>query len=237
MPPTLFAVATPIGNLSDITYRAVETLKACDLIACEDTRRTEKLLSHLGLHRPMMRYDEHTHEASSRRIIENLRAGKSVALVTDAGTPAISDPGARLVADVVAAGIPVVPIPGPSSVAAALSASGFSGDGFVFLGFLSRRPGRARRLLQEAVGLGKTVVFFESPFRAAKSLEMIAAVAPGSRVVVGRELTKIHEEFLRGDPLAALALLKTRPEKGEVVILVSPDERKSREAEEPEPTF
>lgn len=233
MPSALYAVATPIGNLSDITLRAIETLKACDVIACEDTRRTEKLLSHLGLSRPMVRYDEHTHESSSRRIIDMLRAGKNVALVTDAGTPAVSDPGSRLVAEVVGAGIRVIPIPGASSVVAALSASGFSGDGFTFLGFLPRRPGRARRLLQAAMGLDRTVVFFESPFRAAESLEMIAAMAPGSRVVVGRELTKIHEEFLRGDPQTALAQLKTRPEKGEVVILVSPGEMAS-EADEPE---
>lgn len=221
MPPALYVVATPIGNLSDMTFRAVETLKNSDLIACEDTRRTEILLSHYGIHRPTMRYDEHTHPAASRRILDHLRAGKSVSVVTDAGTPAVSDPGARLVADAVAAGIRVVPIPGPSSVAAALSASGFSGDGYIFLGFLPRRPGRARRLLQQAVELDKTIVFFESPFRAQDSLEMVAAIAPNSRVVVGRELTKIHEEFLRGDPQGALEQLKARPAKGEVVVLVS----------------
>src|SRR5690348_9014511 len=133
MPAVLYVVATPIGNLSDITFRAVETLKSVDVVACEDTRRTGKLLSHLGFSKPLYRYDEHTHEPGSRRILECLRAGQSVALVTDAGTPAISDPGARLVEVAVAANFPVVPIPGPSAVAAALSVSGFSGDGYTFL--------------------------------------------------------------------------------------------------------
>jgi 16S rRNA (cytidine1402-2'-O)-methyltransferase len=234
MPAVLYIVATPIGNLSDITFRAVETLKTVDAVACEDTRRTEKLLSHLGVSRPMIRYDEHTHEFSSRKIIDQLRAGKTLALVSDAGTPAVSDPGARLVAEVTAAGIPVIPIPGPSAVATAMSASGFSGDGFVFLGFLPRRPGRARRLLQEALGLGKTVLFFESPFRARESLEMIASLAPASRVAAARELTKIHEEFLRGSPLEVLELLKTRPEKGEFVILIAPvDATEASDASEP----
>ncbi len=231
MPSVLYVVATPIGNLSDITYRAVETLKSVDVIACEDTRRTEKLLSHLGISRSLLRYDEHTHAFGSRKIIEFLQAGKNVAQVSDAGTPGVSDPAARLVADVTAAGFTVIPIPGPSSVVAALSVSGFSGDGFVFLGFLPRRPGKARRLLQAAAGLDKTIVFFESPFRACAALEMIAEVMPSSKVVLGRELTKIHEEFLRGDAQNVLAQMKTRPEKGEVVILVSPGEAEAESDE------
>lgn len=223
MSAVLYVVATPIGNLSDITLRAIETLKSVDVVACEDTRRTEKLLSHLGFSKPLIRYDEHTHEPGSRRILGFLQAGQSVALVTDAGTPAVSDPGARLVEAVVAAGFAAVPIPGPSSVAAALSVSGFSGDGYVFLGFLPRRPGRARRILQETLLLGRTLLLFESPFRAVNTLEMIAALAPSARVVVAREITKLHEEFLRGAPPGVIEQLKSRPEKGEVVILVGPE--------------
>jgi len=220
MPAALFVVATPIGNLSDITLRAIETLKSVDIVACEDTRRTGTLLSHLGISKPMVRYDEHTHDAGARRIIGHLQAGQSVAQVTDAGTPAVSDPGARLVSAVVAAGFTIVPIPGASAVAAAVSASGFSGDGYVFMGFLPRRPGRARRLLQETLLLGKTIVLFESPFRASDTLEMIAALAPAANVMVAREITKIHEEFLRGAPRGVIEQLASRPEKGEVVILI-----------------
>jgi 16S rRNA (cytidine1402-2'-O)-methyltransferase len=231
MPAVLYVVATPIGNLSDITHRAVQTLKSVDIVACEDTRQTGKLMGHLGLSKPLMRYDEHTHVLGARRIIEHLQGGQSVALVTDAGTPAVSDPGARLVEEVVGAGFSVVPIPGPSAVAAALSASGFSGDGYVFLGFLPRRPGRARRVLRDTLGLGRTVLLFESPFRASDTLEIIAALAPAARVIVARELTKIHEEFLRGDPRAVLEQLKKRPQKGEVVILIGPEAQVSQEPE------
>ncbi len=218
--PVLFIVATPIGNLGDITLRAVETLKAVDVVACEDTRRTEVLLSHLGTRKPLHRYDEHTHGPSSRKIIDMLKGGKSVALVTDAGTPAISDPGSRLVAEVIQAQIKVVPVPGASSVTAALSAAGFTGDGFVFLGFLSRRNGPAKRELQEAMGLSKNLVLFESPFRVADTLRLIQEIAPEHHVVVARELTKLHEEFLRGTPAQVLEQLASRPEKGEVVIVI-----------------
>jgi len=144
----------------------------------EATRRPGKLFLTLGIHQPMLRYDEHTHEPSSRKIIEQLTQGRSIALVTDAGTPAISDPGGRLVHEAVKNGIKITPIPGPSSVAAAVSASGFSDGGYVFLGFLPRRPGRARRMLQEGIGLGRTVVVFESPFRIEQTLSLIHEVAP-----------------------------------------------------------
>lgn len=231
MPALLYVVATPIGNLSDITLRAVDTLKTVDIVACEDTRRTGTLLSHLGVSKSMLRYDEHTHDAGSRRIIGHLQGGQSVALVTDAGTPAVSDPGARLVAAVVSAGFGVVPIPGASAVAAALSVSGFSGDGYAFLGFLPRRPGRARRVLQENLLLGKTIVLFESPFRASDTLEMIAALAPSANVMLAREITKIHEEFLRGAPRGVIEQLKSRPEKGEVVILIGPEAEVSSETD------
>ena len=218
----LYLVATPIGNLGDITLRAIETLKSADVIACEDTRRTEKLISSLGLHKALARYDEHTHLPSSRKLMEKLALGQSVALVTDAGTPGISDPGNRLVQEAVAAGIKVVPIPGPSSVAAAVSISGFSEGGFVFLGFLPRRTGRARRLLQESIGLGRTVVVFESPFRVEQTLVLVEELAPAAPVIVAREVTKMHEEFLRGTPQHVRDLMKTRPQKGECIILIGP---------------
>ncbi len=223
MTAILYIVATPIGNLGDITLRAIETLKNVDVIACEDTRRTEKLLSHLGFRKPLHRYDEHTHGPSSKKIIDMVRSGKSVALVTDAGTPAVSDPGSRLVAEAIQAQIKIVPIPGASSVAAAVSASGFSDDGFVFLGFLPRREGRARRELQEALGLGRSVVLFESPFRVRQTLKLIGEAAPEAQVVVARELTKLHEEFVRGPVAEVQNQMLERPEKGEVVVLIRRD--------------
>lgn len=222
MPGILYLVATPIGNLDDMTFRAVATLKNVGLVACEDTRRTDILLRHFAVSKPVMRYDEHTHEPAARKILDALMAGKDVAVVTDAGTPGISDPGSRLVRQAVAAGIRVVPIPGASAVAAAVSASGLASDGFVFLGFLPRRPGRARRLLQEALLLGKTLVTFESPFRVENALEMIAEVAPSAEVVVAKELTKIHEEFIRGSLAHVRDQMKKRPQKGEYVIVVAP---------------
>lgn len=227
----LYLVATPIGNLGDITLRAIETLKSVDAVACEDTRRTEILMSSLGFHKPLLRYDEHTHEPSSRKLLERLQQGQSIALVTDAGTPCISDPGGRLVREAVVAGVKVVPIPGACSVAAAISASGFSETSFLFLGFLPRRTGRARRQLQEGSGLGKTMVVFESPFRVNDTLDLINEVTPTARVIVARELTKLHEEFVRGTALQVKEQMKTRPQKGECVILIEPDAEKA-EADE-----
>lgn len=216
----LYLVATPIGNLDDITHRAIQTLGAVDMIACEDTRRTEKLLRHLGIRKPLVRYDEHTHIPSAEKLMGRLAQGLSVALVTDAGTPAISDPGNRLVEEAVKNGIKITPIPGPSAVSAAVSAAGFSDGGYVFLGFLPRRPGRARRMLQEGIGLGRTVVVFESPFRVRHTLELIQELAPEMDVVVARELTKLHEEFIRGKPAHVRDEMSKRPEKGECVIVI-----------------
>ncbi len=220
MQGTLYVVATPIGNLGDITHRAVEILKTVHVVACEDTRHTEKLMNHLGLRKFLFRYDEHTHVPASKKILQFLENGQSVALVTDAGTPGISDPGTRLVETVLEHKGKVIPLPGASSPITALSASGWGSDGFVFLGFLPRKSGKAKRALQEALVLGKTTVILESPFRVADTLQNIATVAPQAQVIVARELTKIHEEFLRGSIESVLEQLKTRPEKGEVVLLV-----------------
>jgi len=218
----LYVVATPIGNLADITYRAVETLKASDVIACEDTRQTGKLLRHFGIQKPTVRYDEHTHQKSSERIIRALHEGKTMSLVSDAGTPTISDPGSRLVDEALEQGIRVVPIPGPSSPIAALSASGFKGQEFVFLGFLPRRKGRLKRLLQEALGLGKTVVFMESPYRLESTMNLVREVTPESRVAVARELTKIHEEITRGTVKDGQEKSKPSVYKGEIIVLIEP---------------
>lgn len=220
MPRTLYVVATPIGNLQDITLRAVDTLKAVDFIACEDTRHSAKLLHHLGIEKPLVRYDDNVHEKAAPFIIDRLRRGQDGALVTDAGTPGVSDPGSRLVAMAAKEGIPVIPIPGPSSPVAALSASGLGQSGYIFFGFLPRRTARARRALQEGLGLGKTAVILESPFRLLETLDLIKDVAPEARVVVARELTKIHEEFVRGTVDEVKARFLDKPIKGEIVVLV-----------------
>lgn len=229
MSGTLFVVATPIGNLKDITVRAVETLRTVDVVACEDTRRTEKLMRHLEIHRPLVRYDEHTHVKASRRLVDEMQSGKSVALVTDAGTPGVSDPGTRLVADVLAEGIKVEPIPGPSAVSAAISVSGFGKEGYVFLGFLPPRKGRAKRILQEAFGLGRKVAIFESPYRVEDTLSMVSEVAPEAHIVLAREMTKIHEEFIRGDIEKIRTYVQKAPLKGEVVMVFGPNDRKKDE--------
>ncbi len=215
-------MATPIGHLADITLRAIDTLKTVSLVACEDTRRTNILLHHLNIQKPLMRYDEHTHEQGCRRIIDVLGMGQSVALVTDAGTPTISDPGRRLVEEVIKKGQNVVPIPGPSALLAGLCASGLSGEGFIFLGFLPRKAGPAGRLLREALGLGKNVVIFESPFRVHATLSVIAGIGPDLHVVVARELTKIHEEFIRGSARDVTGRMDGKVVKGEVVIMIAP---------------
>lgn len=216
-------MATPIGNLSDITYRAVETLKNVDLIACEDTRHTLNLLRHFGIQKKLVRYDEHVHESSSYQISKILEQGQSIALVTDAGTPGVSDPGRRLVHAVRKAGYRVIPIPGASSPIAALSAAGFTGEGFIFLGFLSRKKGKALRVLQEALLLGKTVIVLESPFRILSTLNWIQDCSPKPRVMVVRELTKIHEEFIEGDAETVRHQLEQREKIGECLLLLHPE--------------
>ncbi|MCB4756422.1 MAG: 16S rRNA (cytidine(1402)-2'-O)-methyltransferase [Elusimicrobia bacterium] len=222
----LYLVPTPIGNLSDITLRAIETLKTVQVVACEDTRRTEILLRHLQIKKPLMRYDEHTHAKASREILRLLETGQSVALVSDSGTPTISDPGRRLVEDALRAQRTVVPLPGPSAVLAALSAAGLPGEGFVFLGFLPRRAGRAERVLREALGLGRNVVVFESPFRVMGTLQWIAKIDPALRVVIARELTKVYEEFLRGRADELMERMAGREVKGEVVLVIGPPEER-----------
>jgi 16S rRNA (cytidine1402-2'-O)-methyltransferase len=219
---TLYIVATPIGNLEDITFRAVRILKEADLIAAEDTRHSRKLLSHFGISRPLTSYFDHNKTFKGNFILEKLREGLSVALIADAGTPCISDPGYQLVRDVGYAGIPVVPVPGPSAVIAALSASGLPTNRFAYEGFLPNRQGKRRERLLLLKGEERVLVFYESPRRLTAALADLLQVMGNREVVIARELTKIYEEFIRGNLADVMARLDERQIKGEVVLLVAP---------------
>ena len=198
MPGTLFVVATPIGNLDDITLRAIRVLKEVDLIACEDTRHTRKLLSHYGISKPMVSYHEHNERARGGELVKKLEDGASIALVSDAGTPLVSDPGYRLVADAIAHGLTVVPIPGASASIAALSVSGLASDSFTFAGFLPSRKSARRARLAELSKLDSTLILYEAPHRARETLADMLEVLGDRPCVVAREMTKLHEAFLRG---------------------------------------
>jgi len=219
---TLFLVATPIGNLEDITLRALRVLRECDVVAAEDTRRTGQLLKHIGIAKPLLSCFQFNEARRSGEIIERLRRGGKIALVTDAGSPGISDPGERLVKAVVTAGLRVEPVPGPCALVAALTASGLPADEFHFIGFLPHKSGQRRDKLESLKAVPGTLVLYESPFRIEKLLKEMAEVFPGREVVLARELTKKFEEFLRGQPAELLALTMARSLKGEFVILVSP---------------
>lgn len=198
---SLYVVATPIGNLEDITFRAVRILKEADLIACEDTRHSRRLLDHFGIETPMISYHEHNEVSRSQDLIERIRSGSNIALISDAGTPLISDPGYRVVTAAVEAGIKVIPIPGASAILTALAASGLPTDSFYFGGFLPHKATQRRKVLEIANELESTLVFYEAPHRIEDALQDIAAVMPRRPVVVAREVTKLHEEFLRGPAL------------------------------------
>ncbi len=219
---TLYIVATPIGNLEDITFRAVRILKEVDLIAAEDTRHSRKLLSHYGIARPLTSYFDHNKNIKGSYLLERLAEGTSVALISDAGTPCISDPGYQLVRDAVAAGIAVVPIPGPSAAVTALSAAGLPTDSFTFLGFLPNRQGKRRERLAGLAGEGRVLIFYESPRRLLATLADLRDTCGDREVVVARELTKVYEEFVRGCLTEVIELLQNREIRGEVVILVAP---------------
>jgi len=229
MSGTLYVVATPIGNLGDLTLRAIETLKACDRVAAEDTRRTRTLLAHLGIEgKQLDALHAHSSERDVERATEQLRAGESIALVTDAGTPAVSDPGGALVEAAIAAGMRVVPIPGPSAVLAALVASGLAGDGrFRFVGFLPRDGTGRRDAIALVCATAETVIVFEAPSRTVDTLRDLAEATPARRACVARELTKIYEELVRGT-LEELAK-DPREWRGEVAIVLAPYAPESRE--------
>jgi 16S rRNA (cytidine1402-2'-O)-methyltransferase len=218
----LFIVATPIGNLEDVTLRAIRVLKEVDLIACEDTRRTIKLLNHYGIQKRLVSYHEHNESTRAAEIVEMIESGANVAVVSDAGTPLISDPGRKLTALCVERGIRVVPIPGPSSVLAALTASGLPNESFVFAGFLPPKQGDRRRALTALADEGRAMIFFEAPHRIAKTLADMSAILGARQAVLARELTKLHEEFLRGT-LPELALkVSEAPPKGEITLIIGP---------------
>lgn len=224
MPGTLYVVATPIGNLEDLTFRAVRTLKEVSLIACEDTRQTRKLTEHFGIATRLTSYHEHNERDRAAELIAMLAAGDSIALVSDAGTPLISDPGFRLVEAAVTAGIAVVPIPGASAALAALSAAGLDSASFRFLGFLPPKPNARRKAIEAWKDAAETVILYEAPHRILETLEDLAAVlGPGRPIVVARELTKLHEEFLRGQVDSVRANLAGRATiKGEITLLIGP---------------
>jgi 16S rRNA (cytidine1402-2'-O)-methyltransferase len=220
-PGTLYLVATPIGNLEDITLRALRTLKECDFVAAEDTRRTGQLLKHFEISKPLLSYFQFNEARRSEEIIERLRRGEKVALVTDAGSPGISDPGERVVKAAIAAGFRVEAVPGPSALVAALTASGLSTEEFHFIGFLPHKSGQRRKELERLKGFAGTLVLYESPYRIEKLLRELQEVFAGRQVVLARELTKKFEEYLRGTSAELLEVLRSRALKGEFVALVA----------------
>lgn len=221
MAGTLYIVATPIGNLEDITLRALRILKEVDLIAAEDTRRTRKLLTHYGIQKPLTSYHEHTGKTKSTQLIHRLREGCRMALLSDAGTPLLSDPGFRLVQAVIGEGIPVIPIPGPSALTAVLSASGLPTDSFIFEGFLPAKKNARREKLASLREEERTLVFYEAPHRVRESLLDLLKILGDRAVVLGREVTKIHEEFLRGPVSQVIIEAKRREWRGEITLVVA----------------
>jgi 16S rRNA (cytidine1402-2'-O)-methyltransferase len=223
LPPALYVVATPIGNLGDITLRALATLAAVDLIACEDTRVTRTLSNRFELSPPLTAYHEHNADRERPRLLAHLLAGRSVALVSDAGTPLVSDPGFKLVGAAIEAGVPVVPIPGASALLAAVAVAGLPTDAFLFAGFLPVRSGARRNRLAELAATPATLIFYESPGRSADALgDMAAVLGPERPAVLARELTKMHEEVRRGTLQSLADGAAATPPRGEVVLLVGP---------------
>jgi 16S rRNA (cytidine1402-2'-O)-methyltransferase len=220
--PSLYVVSTPIGNLGDITRRAVDTLRAADVVLAEDTRRTGMLLRHLEIQTRLVSAHEHNEASRATLVVEMLREGKNVALVSDAGTPLLSDPGARIVREVVAAGFPVVPIPGASALLSALVASGIEAERFTFFGFPPRKGPERAEMLEEIASSPRASVLYESPNRLGRLMADLAEAAGGERrVAVARELTKLHEEFFRGTLAEAAARYADAEVLGEIVVVVA----------------
>jgi len=216
---SLYIVSTPIGNLADITIRASKILAECDLILAEDTRTSKKLLTHLGITTPMSAYHDFNKERVTAGLVASLKNGQEIALITDAGTPGVADPAFYIVRAAIADGITVIPVPGASAVLCALVASGLPSDRFIFENFLPHKSGARRKLFESLKSEARTVIFYETPHRIVKTLEDIKEVLGGVRVVIGRELTKIHEEFLRGSAEELLAHFAKHPPRGEMVVL------------------
>jgi len=234
--PGLYLVATPIGNLEDITLRALRVLHSVDRIACEDTRQTAKLLHHFGITTPTVSYHAHNENARASELIEALKAGGRIAIVSDAGMPGISDPGATIAAEAISAGVAVYPIPGANAALSALIASGLTAESFTFHGFLPSKEGQRRSVLEalrdEARDHTTTAIFYETPHRIVEALaDIVAIFGAHQRIVLARELTKLHEEFLRGEAAEVLATLNARPSiRGEMVLLLdgTPSEAAAR---------
>jgi 16S rRNA (cytidine1402-2'-O)-methyltransferase len=237
-PGTLYVVATPLGNLEDVTLRSLRVLREAALVACEDTRRTATLLRAHGIATPTTSYFEHNERWKGERILAALREGRDVALVSDAGTPGISDPGYRLVRDARAAAIPVVPVPGPSAAVAALSVSGLPTDRFLFVGFLPSRGGARREALRALAAARETLVVYESPLRVVAALEDMREMFGDREAFLCREATKLHEEYVRGRLSGLCALLAARASvKGEIVLVVEGAGEPPPPDEEPEALF
>jgi len=228
-------VATPIGNLEDITMRALQTLREVDVIACEDTRHTQRLLTRYDIHKRLIACHAHNETSSAAGIVKLLSEDNNIAFVSDAGTPGISDPGARVVNAVREAGFPIVPIPGASALATLVSVSGFVGKAFVFEGFMSPRAGRRRKRLEQLLARDEAFIVYESPFRVVKLLEELANLAPERRILVGREMTKAFEEYVDGTARTVAGEFARRTAiKGEFAICISPPETARTEDEETE---
>jgi 16S rRNA (cytidine1402-2'-O)-methyltransferase len=233
MAGTLYIVATPIGNLEDMTHRAIRVLGEVRVVACEDTRQTRKLLDHYGITTPAVSYHDHNEAARSQELCRRLTCGEDVALVSDAGTPLISDPGYRMVNEAVRAGIRVVPIPGACAATTALSASGLPSDAFCFRGFPPRKPGERARFFESLRTADGTVILYEAPHRILETLDDLARFLDDPPVVAARELTKLHEEMLRGAASEVRQILAARETiKGEFTVLVGKSERPKVNLEE-----
>ena len=230
--PALYLVGTPIGNLEDITLRAIRVLRSTTLIACEDTRQTQKLLNHFDIHTKTISYHEHNEVERAPELIARIQAGDSIALVTDAGMPAVSDPGHKLVTLAIDNNLAVIPIPGASAFLSALVASGLGADNFQFHAFLPAKSGQRRKLLEELKTSDRVHAFYEAPHRIIETLKDIAEIlGPSRHVVIARELTKIHEEFLRGSAEHVLKIAEQRGElKGEITLLIGEAEESEKPA-------
>ncbi|PWT81080.1 MAG: 16S rRNA (cytidine(1402)-2'-O)-methyltransferase [Acidobacteria bacterium] len=216
----LYVVATPIGNLGDVTLRALEVLKSVDLVAAEDTRHSGLLMKNLGFKKPLISYHEHNEAKRTVELVERLVRGENIALITDAGTPGLSDPGLRLVRECIRRELSFSIIPGPSSILTALVGSGFSTEKFSFRGFLPVKSGQRERELRATAGRGETLIFFESPYRLTKTLAACIEIMPERQLCVARELTKKFEEFRRGTGRELLAHYQDHPPKGEIVLVI-----------------
>ena len=215
----LFVVGTPIGNLADITYRAVDTLNSVDFIFAEDTRVSKKLLNHYKIDKKIYSYHDHSKDSEVEKLTNLLESGNDVALISDAGTPTVSDPGYRLIRECVKKGVDIVPIPGPSAVTAALSVAGLPSDSFTFVGFLPQKKGRIKKI-EQLSEINNTIILFESPHRLLKTLNQLFEILGNRQVAIGRELTKLYEEIIRGNLKDVTQEFSKKSVKGEIVIMI-----------------